>query len=67
METLMASFIWGTLGLGIFVYGKKRKEFAPFLIGLVLMILSYFLSAIWLTMAGILLLGVLWILARGYI
>jgi hypothetical protein len=67
METLIASFIWGTLGLAIFVYGKKRKEFGPFLVGLVLMILSYFLSAIWLTMAGILLLGVLWMLVRGYI
>jgi hypothetical protein len=66
MATFIASFIWGTLGLAIFVYGKKRQEFAPFLIGLVLMALSYFLSAIWITVAGVLSLIILWISIRGY-
>lgn len=67
MMTLMASFFWGTIGLAIFVYGKKRQEVAPFAIGLVLMAASYFLSAIWLTILGFLLLGVLWVLVRGYL
>jgi len=67
MPNFIASFIWGTIGLAIFVYGRKSKEYAPFFIGLVLMALSYFLSALWLTMAGILLLGVLWISVRGTI
>lgn len=65
METLIASFIWGTLGLAIFVYGKKRQAFAPFIIGLVLMVLSYFLDAIWLSTAGVLLLVALWISVRS--
>ena len=66
MATFIASFIWGKLGLAIFVYGRKRQEFAPFFIGLVLMALSYFLSAIWLNVAGILSLGILWMSIRGY-
>jgi hypothetical protein len=66
MTTFIAAFIWGTIGFGIFIYGKKTKELAPFLVGLVLMIISYFLSAFWLNVAGFLLLGVLWMAIRGY-
>lgn len=66
METLIASFIWGTLGLAISVYGRKSQQFTPFLIGLLLMLLSYFLDAIWLSTAGVLLLLALWMSIRGY-
>ena len=41
---LMASFLFGTIGMGMFVYGKKSARFVPLGAGLALMIVPYFLS-----------------------
>jgi hypothetical protein len=57
MWTLIASFFWGTIGFALLVYGKKADEMIPLVIGLILMVISYFLSALWLTLISMALLA----------
>jgi hypothetical protein len=65
MLTLVASFIWGTVGFALVVYGKKAAEALPLSIGLALMVLSYFLTCGWLTLVSVILLAFLWLRTRG--
>ena len=39
---LFAAFVWGTVGMGFFIYGKKRKRLYPLIGGILLMGTSYF-------------------------
>ena len=39
---LFAAFVWGTVGMGFFIYGKKRKRLYPLIGGILLMAASYF-------------------------
>ncbi len=43
-NTLLISLIWGSFGLGYFVYGKKQQRTVPLLSGLLLMGFPYFVS-----------------------
>jgi hypothetical protein len=36
--------LFGSVGLGFFVYGKKQKVVVPLVCGLVLMVFPYFIS-----------------------
>jgi len=36
--------LFGSVGLGFFIYGKKQKAAVPLVCGLVLMIFPYFIS-----------------------
>jgi hypothetical protein len=36
--------LFGSLGLGFFLYGKKQKAVVPLVCGLILMIFPYFVS-----------------------
>jgi hypothetical protein len=40
---MMVSFLFGTIGLGMFIYGKKSARLVPLGAGLALMIVPYFL------------------------
>ena len=42
--TLMWGIIFGSIGLGFFVYGKKQKAAVPLLCGIGLMLFPYFIS-----------------------
>lgn len=46
-----SSLIWGVLfgavGLGYFVYGKKQRAVVPLLVGVALMAMPYFISNSW--------------------
>ena len=44
LNVLMASLLFGTIGMGMFVYGKKSARLIPLGAGLALMIVPYFLS-----------------------
>jgi hypothetical protein len=50
-----ASLLWGLLfgsvGLGYFIYGKNQKALVPALCGVTLMIFPYLVSSIWLMVA----------------
>ncbi len=45
---LLAGFIFSTLGMGAFVYGKKLDLWQPRAIGVVLMIYPYVVTNLWL-------------------
>jgi hypothetical protein len=41
---LLWGLLFGSFGLGFFVYGKKQKAVVPLICGLALMIFPYFIS-----------------------
>ena len=43
---LMWGLIFGSIGLGFFVYGKKQKMLTPLICGIGLMALPYFISSV---------------------
>ena len=43
-STLIWGVIFGSIGLGFFVYGKKQKAVIPLLCGIGLMVFPYFIS-----------------------
>ncbi len=62
-HSLVASLIWGSVGLGLFIYGKKQQSMVPLFGGLLLMGISYFIdSALYMSLAALALLaGVYWV------
>ncbi len=45
--TIFGAVIFGSIGLGFFVYGKRQKAVIPLFSGLGLMIFPYFISNIY--------------------
>lgn len=43
---LFAAMIFGSIGLGFFIYGKKQKAVMPLLSGIDLMVFPYFITNI---------------------
>jgi len=43
---LLWGFIFSSIGLGFFIYGKKQQRLVPFLCGLALMIFPYFIGSV---------------------
>ncbi len=41
---LFLGMLFGCFGMGYFIYGKKRGQFAPLLSGIGLMVFPYFVS-----------------------
>jgi hypothetical protein len=53
-SSLLWGVVFGAIGLGYFVYGKKQRAAVPFLCGFALMVLPYFIANAWLLVgAGI--------------
>ena len=42
---LFVSLIWGSIGFGYFIYGKKEASWAPMIGGVLMMAASYFVSS----------------------
>ena len=42
---LFASLIWGSVGIGYCVYGKRQQSIIPFIGGVSLIAASYFISS----------------------
>jgi hypothetical protein len=42
---LFASLIWGSIGLGYFIYGRKQESWIPTIGGILMMALSYFIDS----------------------
>ncbi len=61
-STLFASLIWGSIGLGFAIYGKKQRATAPLVGGIGLMGISYLIgSALVMSLVGVALVaGILW-------
>lgn len=67
-NTLFASLIWGSIGFGYFVYGKKQAAMIPLIGGIAMMAVSYMIAN-WLWMSAVsigLIVGVWLLVRRGY-
>ena len=61
--TLLLSTLFGSIGAGYFIYGKKQRQVVPLLAGLALCVYPYFLSNGYaLVVVGILLAVVPWLI-----
>jgi len=65
---LMASLIWGSVGVGFCIYGKKQGAMIPFFGGLIMVAISYLVaSALYMSLASIGIIALIWFLHRqGY-
>jgi hypothetical protein len=63
---LASSLLIGSLGMGLFIYGKKNESFKPIAAGVVLMVFPYFVHSVLLMWAlTVVCVGGLWAAARG--
>ena len=59
MTSLFLAVLFGSVGLGFFMYGRKQGAVVPLICGIVLMIYPYFISnVIVLVSVGILLMAI---------
>ena len=42
---LFASLIWGSVGAGYFIYGKRQQSWVPMVAGVVMIAVSYFVGS----------------------
>jgi hypothetical protein len=64
-STLMWGVLFGSIGLGFFVYGKKQKAVLPLLSGLGLMVFPYFVSNVFiLVITGLVLVALPMVIRR---
>jgi hypothetical protein len=66
---LLASVLWGGIGGGFLIYGWRQKTAMPFIVGVVLSCVSYFMlgSALLMSVVSVLTLaGFVWLKKRGY-
>ncbi len=62
-STLIWGVIFGSIGLGFFVYGKKQKAIIPLFSGIGLMVVPYFISNMYiLILSGIVLVALPYII-----
>ena len=55
-DFLLSSLIWGSIGVGCVIYGKKQTEAVPLIGGLALVAVSYlFSSALWMSVVSLIL------------
>lgn len=68
MDTLWASMLWGAVGSGFALYGKKQGRMAPLIGGLVMMGATYFCeTALVMSVVGVTLTaGIWWLTRRGF-
>jgi len=60
---LFWGLIFGSIGFGYFVYGKKQGRAVPLVCGVVLMVYPYFVSNAWATIGiGVVLIAIPWFL-----
>lgn len=57
--TILWGLLFGSIGLGFFIYGKRQGVIVPLVCGVALMIYPYFISSTWLLLViGIALMAV---------
>ena len=62
---LFAALIWGSIGFGFFIYGKKQKSPVQLVSGLLLMSMSYFAKTpMKLSLIGIVIIAVIFVLKK---
>ncbi|MDQ2799547.1 MAG: amino acid transport protein [Armatimonadota bacterium] len=66
-DFLLASLVWGTIGAGCLVYGKKQNAAPALIAGLALIVASFIPSPLLMSGVSLLLLtGMVWAIRQGY-
>ena len=64
-STLLWGVLFGSIGFGFFVYGKKQKAVIPFISGVGLMVFPYFITNVFiLVVAGIIFIALPFVIKR---
>jgi hypothetical protein len=64
---LWASVLWGGIGGGYSIYGWRQKSAIPFAGGAAMTAVSFFLPALWMSLASVaIMFAVWWLCKRGY-
>jgi hypothetical protein len=65
---LFALLVWGSVGVGYFIYGKKQQSLSPMVGGILMIIASYFISSALLMslVCIVIIVAVYGLLKRGY-
>ena len=50
-SSLILGLLFGSVGLGFFIYGRRQRALVPLLCGLALMVVPYFIPNAWLLFA----------------
>ncbi len=45
LSFLLASLVWGSVGMGYFVYGKKQRSWPPMVGGVLMMALAWLVTS----------------------
>jgi hypothetical protein len=45
-SSLFASLVWGSIGVGYFVYGKKQQSFGAMAGGVLMIVVSYLIGSV---------------------
>ena len=62
---LLVSMVYSTVGLGMFMYGKRAVRFVPLIAGLLLMVVPYFITnLLWMTVASVALMASPFVLGK---
>jgi hypothetical protein len=65
---LFASLVWGSVGVGYFIFGKKQRSWVPMVGGLLIIIAAYFIgSALLMSLVSVgIMVAVYVLLKRGF-
>ena len=65
---LFASLLWGSIGVGYFIYGKKQQSLPAMVGGILMIAVSYFVSsALGMSLISVLVIVAVYMLSkRGY-
>jgi hypothetical protein len=64
-NTLFASLVRSSVGLGLFIYGKKQGVMTPLIGGIAMMAVSYLVpNALLMSLICLLIIGGVWLLVR---
>ena len=50
--SILWSLLFGSIGFGFFIYGKKQRAVIPFLSGIALCVFPYFVTNVYLMVTG---------------
>jgi hypothetical protein len=63
--SLFASLVWGAVGAGFCIYGKKQRSAPALFGGIALVGISYFInSALWMSVAAVGIIAGIWLWSR---
>lgn len=61
MESLVWGMLFGAIGMGYFVYGKRQSALLPLMCGIGLMVFPYFVTGtLWMLLVGAALMAAPW-------